>query len=179
MILIIKKQKGAVSLVEVLVTTLIIAIGLLGASSMQLLSLKGSASSHHRVQTTLLVNELAERMRFNPAGVNAGNYTLSSTSPLSCANLPSHYKDCSKNVCSSDLLALFDLYQISCGLSNESDLKKGGIKNQLPQGTLSVECGSQTCAENVEHTITIGWLSNVTSGDNTQRNESVILSFIP
>jgi type IV pilus assembly protein PilV len=173
------KQRGAASLVEVLITTLVISVGLLGASVMQLLSLKGSTSSHHRVQTTLLVNSLAERMRFNPKGVLDGKYTVSSASSLSCSNLPDAHNDCLASDCNSDQLALFDLYQITCGLSNTSDTKKGGIKNQLPEGLLSIECGGLACTENIEHTITVSWLSRVTDGDNEQRTESVSLSFIP
>ena len=174
-----KKQAGAASLVEVLITTLVISVGLLGASSMQLLSLKGSASSHYRVQTTLLVNSLVERMRFNPNGVKDGKYGVSDSNPVTCDNFPSSYKNCSTHSCNSDQLALFDLYQISCGLSTVAGIKKEGIQNQLPEGILPIGCGSQACSENIEHTITISWLSSVTANENGQKNESVSLSFIP
>ena len=174
-----KKQRGAASLIEVLITALVISVGLLGASSMQLLGLKGSASSHHRVQTSLFVNSLAERMRFNPNGVKDGKYVVSDASPVACDNFPTSYKNCSVNSCDSDQLAIFDLYQITCGLSTISGIKKEGIRNQLPEGTLTIGCGSQTCTENIEHTITISWLSRITGGNNQQRNESVSLSFIP
>lgn len=173
-----KSKNTGVGLLEVLATVAVLSVGLLGASSMQLLSLKASSASHYRVQATALANSLIERMRFNAAGVQDGKYT-SSSSLLSCNSLPTEYENCSENACNSDQLALFDLQQINCGLPNITGIKQDGITNQLPQASLSISCGDNVCGENIEHILTISWISNANSESNNSADESVTLSFIP
>lgn len=62
------------SLIEVLVAVFVIAIGVLGVSSAQLISLKNSQSSYYRSQANFLVMDMLDRMRANPDGVQAGHY---------------------------------------------------------------------------------------------------------
>jgi len=68
-----RKQRGA-TLIEVLITVLVLAVGLLGLASTQMLSMKNSNSGHQRYMATLAAQDLAERMRANPAGVASGSY---------------------------------------------------------------------------------------------------------
>lgn len=63
-----------VSLIEVLIAVFVIAIGVLGVSSAQLLSLKNNQSSYHRSQANFLVMDMLDRMRANPEGVEEGYY---------------------------------------------------------------------------------------------------------
>jgi type IV pilus assembly protein PilV len=63
-----------VSMIEVLVTIVIVAIGALGLAAMQLTSAKYNKEAHVRSIATLLAVELADRMRANLKGVKAGNY---------------------------------------------------------------------------------------------------------
>ncbi|WP_444918934.1 type IV pilus modification protein PilV [Microbulbifer sp. JMSA003] len=67
------KQKGA-TLVEVLVSVLIIAVGLLGLASTQVMSLKSGNNAHHRYMATLAAQEIIERMRANSAAFSTGGY---------------------------------------------------------------------------------------------------------
>ena len=68
-----RKQAG-VSLIEVLVSTLILAIGLVGVAGLQAMSLKNNQSAQMRSQASSLAYDLADRMRGNVAAANAGLY---------------------------------------------------------------------------------------------------------
>jgi type IV pilus assembly protein PilV len=56
------------SLLEVLITLLVLSIGLLGVAAMQAFSLKANQSANFRTQATALANMMAERMRAHGGG---------------------------------------------------------------------------------------------------------------
>jgi len=67
-----QKTQHGFSMIEVLVSLLVIAVGLLGLSGLQIASVKGTSNAHSRNVATNLAMELSERMRSNPAGVDDG-----------------------------------------------------------------------------------------------------------
>ena len=62
------------TMLEVLISLLIVCFGLLGAAGMQAFGIKASLSAGQRSAATMLAYEMADRMRANMTGVNAGNY---------------------------------------------------------------------------------------------------------
>ena len=56
------------SLLEVLITILVLSIGLLGLAAMHAFSLKANQSANFRTQATALANMIAERMRAHGGG---------------------------------------------------------------------------------------------------------------
>ena len=68
-------QRGF-SLIEVLVTLLLIFLALLALLSLQHQALRLSQSAQWRAQAVALAADLAERMAANPAGSLAGHYTF-------------------------------------------------------------------------------------------------------
>ena len=68
-----RRQRG-ISLIEVLVSTLILAIGLVGVAGLQAFALKNNQSAQMRSQASALAYDLADRMRGNVAAANAGLY---------------------------------------------------------------------------------------------------------
>lgn len=68
-----RSQHGA-SLIEVLVSMVILAIGILGISALQANSMKSNQSSYMRTQAILHAEDIVERMRSNLAGVRNGSY---------------------------------------------------------------------------------------------------------
>lgn len=64
----VRKYQRGVSLIEVLVTMLVISIGLLGMAKLQITSVQSSYSAQLRSQATWLANDLLDRMRANPSG---------------------------------------------------------------------------------------------------------------
>lgn len=67
------KEEG-VSLIEVLVTMVILAIGLLGIAGMQVMSVKNTQVAAQRSIATQQAYDIAERMRANVAGALVGSY---------------------------------------------------------------------------------------------------------
>jgi type IV pilus assembly protein PilV len=72
---IMNRQKGF-TLVEVLVSIVVLAVGLLGLAGLQLISLKAADSAYHRSQASILVDDIVDRMRANRANAVAGSYNI-------------------------------------------------------------------------------------------------------
>lgn len=72
-----------VTLVEILVTVVIIAIGLLGLAVMQNISVKASYDSYLRTQASFLAYDIFDRIRANPSG---GVYALDAGDTPTTAN---------------------------------------------------------------------------------------------
>ncbi len=68
-------QRG-MTLVEVLVTMVIISVGLLGVAALQLTSLKSNQESYVRSQAAMLAADILDRMRANQTGFAAGHYDM-------------------------------------------------------------------------------------------------------
>ncbi|MEH6565627.1 MAG: type IV pilus modification protein PilV [Halopseudomonas sp.] len=67
---------GGFSLLEVLIAVLVLALGILGAATLQLNALRYHAGSLHATQATLLAQDLLERLRANPEHLAAYVLTL-------------------------------------------------------------------------------------------------------
>lgn len=72
-------QAGA-TLIEILVSVLVIALGLLTMASVQSNSVKFQKTSEFRAVATLLASDLADRMRADQLGVEAQGYSVPSSS---------------------------------------------------------------------------------------------------
>ncbi|MTW23044.1 type IV pilus modification protein PilV [Allochromatium palmeri] len=72
------KQCG-VTLIEVLITVIVLAIGLLGFAALQMTSLQSSYSSYLRMQASWLAYDLTDRMRASRSETLNGNYDDDST----------------------------------------------------------------------------------------------------
>ena len=71
-----RRAQSGMTLVEVLVTAVIISVGLLGVAALQLTSLKSNQESYVRSQAAMLAADLLDRMRANQAGVRANHYEV-------------------------------------------------------------------------------------------------------
>jgi type IV pilus assembly protein PilV len=69
----IKPQQGT-SLIEVLVSLLILSGGMLGMASVQTVSLRNNQTAYYRTQATSLSLDMIERMRANIRAVEVGDY---------------------------------------------------------------------------------------------------------
>ena len=78
-------QRG-LTLIEVLVSLLILSIGILGLATLQTASLNFNNASAQRTQATVLAYDMADRMRANRAAAVAGDYDLAlAATPPACA----------------------------------------------------------------------------------------------
>ena len=165
------------SLIEILVSLVVLSIGLMGLAGLQIAGLKGTNDAHYRTQASLLMMDLADRMRANQVGVAEGKYRTSST--INCANPPT--KQCDTENCEGKELASFDRYTITCA-----------IKKLLPQSQLTINCTANDCKAsdlgldtqlNKTHTIKVSWKEAKTSkedmSDSEFKERSIKLDIIP
>jgi type IV pilus assembly protein PilV len=104
-----KMQRG-VSLIEVLVTLVIISIGLLGTASLQVVSKRANFESVQRTTAAQLANDYLQRMRGNRSALD--NYLVdTSLGGKSLGDTPA--KDCAADGvdCVNSELASFDQWQ--------------------------------------------------------------------
>jgi type IV pilus assembly protein PilV len=93
------------TIVEVLVSLVILSIGLLGIAKLVLYSAHSNDSAYLRSQATQLAYEILDNMRANPTAVGLGSYTT----PLSAAATPPGV-NCVTASCPPANLALYDIY---------------------------------------------------------------------
>jgi len=74
MIWVASSQSKGFTLIEVLVTLLILAVGLLGLAGMNARVLNGQFEAYQRAQAMMLVEDMASRIRSNPAAARDGDY---------------------------------------------------------------------------------------------------------
>lgn len=70
----VKKQTGF-TLIEVLVTVIVLSIGLLGLAGLQATALKFNSTAYQRSQATILAYDIAEQMRANAKAARCGAYS--------------------------------------------------------------------------------------------------------
>lgn len=159
-------KEAGFSMIEVLITILVFAVGLLGVAAMQVQALKGTSDGGQRGKAVWLAQEITERMRANPTGVENGDYILAS---ISCPASPpakacSDYYDGSSLVssvsCTSSELAEFDLWELTCGTYDPATNgdRKGSPINFLAGAELSIGCDS--CASTFSPTLPIDTNAN-------------------
>jgi type IV pilus assembly protein PilV len=93
------------TIVEVLVSLIILSIGLLGIAKLVLFSAHSNDSAYLRSQATQLAYEILDNMRANPTAVAALNYNT----PLTAAASNPGFS-CLNTTCPAANLAAYDLY---------------------------------------------------------------------
>lgn len=122
------RQSGA-ALIEVLVSMLLSAVALLALASVNAAVLRLGKMSQHRVNATLLVQDLAERMRAHPAGFASGLYSFSAdwASQASVASPPVQCQT-AVSLCGPADMAALDMGQW-----------RWHVRELLPQGAVYVQ----------------------------------------
>jgi type IV pilus assembly protein PilV len=69
-------RSAGFTLLEVLVSIVILSIGLLGMAGLMAVSLKSSTTAYHRSQATVLADDILDRMRSNLLAARAGDYDV-------------------------------------------------------------------------------------------------------
>lgn len=190
-----KKQQG-VSLVEVLVTFLVLSIGLLGMASMQRATVKENVDTAQRSQAMWLVQELVERMRANEDGLGTGYTAGAAFISGNCPNVPpklcsSHHYDGAGKViaatdCTADEMAVSDVWEVYCGYQNADVVSNSSDTLQL--NSLDISCASSTagvCDDDTTFTVAVAWTAKAVesqsgAGTTSEGSEkSINLSFRP
>lgn len=151
------------SLLEVLVTIVVLSLGLLGLAGLQAASLRNNQTAYYRSIATQQAYDMADRMRANLAGVRAGDYSALGT------NIPAD-PACFATGCSAADMAVTDHRQWN---TNNSVLLPGG------QGT--VQCldgaaggGCAASSGNWAFNITVTWTERTELGAAVRNFQTVV-----
>jgi len=150
-----RKFSQGFSLIEVLVSILILSLGLLGVAGLQTTSLRSNQTAYFRSQATAAASDIIDRMRANPQGVAASKYDA-----VDSANLPSD-PNCIDSGCNADELADHDI--IDWVTNTLASLPSGA-------GTVALDnMGTATDPSDDVFVVTITW-SDVTDQNNQNKN---------
>jgi type IV pilus assembly protein PilV len=176
-----KQKHQGMTLVEVLVAAIIVAIGLLGVASLQTAALQGASDADYRSKAVDLATALADRMHANLIGVADNHYlgipVCGAGSVSNCAMTPTMDNSASVVQCTAQEMAEYDLEKISCG---------PGIEESLPNGQLEVSCldadtsDGDICSHLSRLLIRITWEGQGRANDTAPVNEhEIVVTVIP
>jgi len=152
----IKKQLG-VSILEVLLSVLILSSALILLIGHQTNVIKINDSNSERLQALFIAQELAARMRANPEGI-ATDYTSASTALDTCPTNPAVNCGGSGSSCSAAEVASFDIWEMKCDVSPNAT--SSSPLDFITVDDLNISCApivAGECARNAEFTIDVIW----------------------
>tara|TARA_R110000823_G_scaffold147571_1_gene278055 strand:+ start:348 stop:887 length:540 start_codon:yes stop_codon:yes gene_type:complete len=164
-------RQSGMTLIEILVTVLVLAVGLLGMASLTVGSLKNNQGAFLRTQATILAYDMADRMRSNTAEAISGSYDSATTN----ANLTA--PSCVTNGCSgADRVAadIFAWKQQIEGANGNMAMLPGG------EGTISGTGGGGATVAGTTFTITITWKEdrwNETKDSMSTEDQQTVVEF--
>ena len=172
-------KNSGFSLLEVLISLVIMSVGMMGLAGLKVVSIKGANDSHFRQETTLLMMDLANRMRANPIGVDEGDYE--SHNRVSIDSEPT--KDCRTVFCEPDDLATYDMYRVAYKMSlvapgssvsitcpsNDCKTTPAVEEVRAPDGTITTPAAD---AKKKVHTIEVKWKVRKQTGEDTTLDNS-------
>lgn len=140
-------KHSGMTLIEVLISLVIFAVGMLGLGSLLMVAHQSNNSSYAKQQAVQCIYNIFDRMRANSKAAIAGNYNASNINSSGSPTAPSTPAVlCSSSVCTPTQLAAYDLwYWLS------SDVTK------LPNGSGSVATSLSGAAGNTLITVTVQW----------------------
>jgi len=174
------RRGSGFTLIEVLVTIVVVSVGLLGLAGLQIDSLRANMNSETRSKATLLANDIVERMRANLSGVNANAYSNITVNEAQCvtpARLCGNTSTGTAVNCTASEMATFDTWVWGCGTA-AAGVQKSGVTNQLPNGTANVTCNDAPCLPGSAHTVTVSW-NESSPTDGAISSQTIRLIVVP
>lgn len=152
------------SLLEILVTLLVVTFALLGAAGLQMRALRTGQGNQFRTQAILLASDLGERMEANKAQAFADGYLIAQTStPVAVSDA------CYPNGCAdAAALAQADISNWENAIVNATP--------PLPNPSWSVVRAADNNGNHV-YTITISWVDRRTDATYSDTNVGEVFSY--
>ncbi len=157
------------SLIEVLITLVVFALGVLTVAGLQTISKKSNFQAVQRTTATMLAYDILERMRANTGQLQyyASNSTASGNG-LGGGTLSLPNPDCGSSSCSPAQMETYDLYAWEQAIDGASELngtvKAGGLVS--PSACITGPAGGGAGV----YTVTIAWRGAVSMPDNNTSN---------
>jgi type IV pilus assembly protein PilV len=150
-----QRRQAGFTLLEILVSLLVIAVGVLGTAGLQALALKMNQGGSLRSEAVVIGMDFVERVEANNAATITGKYAPG-TLPTSYTN------DCAAVYCSTDDLATYDLVQFQTRLQNE-----------LPNATVAITVAG---TGPYTYTVQINWVERISKGKGTSASGGTVTS---
>lgn len=154
-----KKKSDGFAMIEVLLAVVVLAIGLLAGSKMQLMGLNATQGAMMRSHATMAVNDIIDRMRVNPDGVTAGAYDGAST------DNPPADPGCAATGCSAAQLAKHDL-RVWASYFGKAQGANTAVAIHQAEGSINVDASTQI------RTVAVTW-EELVEGEVEFRSVSV------
>jgi len=90
------KRAAGFTLIEVLVSMVVLSVALLGTAALTASSLKNTNTSYYLSQATIMADDILDRMRANVAQARLGKYTIAADGTLSASANTLAYFDCNE-----------------------------------------------------------------------------------
>ena len=152
------------SLLEILVTLLIVTFGLLGAAGLQMRALHTGQGNQFRTQAILLTSDLGERMEANKAQAFADGYLIAKTSTAVAPADACYPHGCTD----AAALAQADISNWENAIVNSTP--------PLPNPSWSVVRAPDSNGNHV-YTITINWIDRRTDATYSDNNVGELVSY--
>ena len=169
-----KNQRGF-SMLEVLISMLVIMIGILGIAGMQMLAVNNSENARYEGQAAILASGLAAEMQANPGywATSSTPTTSISVTGTTITVVPAYASTCLAATCSPVQMAYYDLQNFGAamaGVANIDAVTYNGTA--LPASSAQIQCTQPVAATTTVPgtpgicTVTLTWYETNTAISN-------------
>jgi type IV pilus assembly protein PilV len=156
----VSRRSGGFSMIELLVAVLVMGIGVLGITALQMVSLQNNRGALQRAEAVQLAYDMMDRIRANPSGTPPG----ADYDNLDLEDGPPATVNCNDQECTQAQMVSFDqaVWKCSLGGYNEEDTcqtlrNTDAIAGEDDQPGLTEGDGSVTVDGNGMITVTVQW----------------------
>lgn len=172
-------SQSGFALIEVLVTSVIFAIGISGMGVLLLKTIQATQDNAQRSQGMWVVQDFVGRIRANPEGAKAGGYVTTgvdcgtdrpATSAMCADHVINNVKVAGAN-CSPADMAAFDVWVTMCGFDDPTPTDPNDKIFDSPAEFLVNSVLTSTCdvaAGCVQYSVNLTWSSKITKGDSDE-----------
>lgn len=176
-----RSGESGFSLLEVLVSTVVVAVGVLGFLALQVSAINSNQNGYFRGQATVVADDIIARLRANRTYVGtlaasdanaytAGNYNNCTATPPG-GRYCSVYTGKTMTDCDMEEAAAFDVWEICRTLNPDAALEP-----ILPGGELYIDCADQdttdadACSSGSSYSVLVYWQGIAERTDVGQTN---------
>ena len=149
-------------MVELMITLLIIAVGLLGLASLQTQAVRTTTDAGQRTAGVQLATELVERMHMNSAQALAYQAAFAggcpAVAPAQCSSGRVGQNIVAGVACTAAQMANYDVWESLCDHGNLTDGRgKSAVRDYMINPQVNMVCNPAACAAGSTVSITLSW----------------------
>ena len=163
------------TLIEVLITLVILSVGLLGIASLHATAKRSGHQAWQRTLAVTLADDMIERIRINP-GQAAAYHTGLGTNALGGGTITDVPTDCSAGACTPAELAAWDLWDWEQRLDGAmiTDADGGGVGGLIdPRACIVFTPADLAMPNSGQLSVILTWYGTVQTTDAVQAGEDV------